>query len=66
MPSTREVRGTNRAHVGVALDAAAGMLIVTCAIDNLVKGSGGQAIQCANIALGLGETDGLSCAGPVV
>jgi N-acetyl-gamma-glutamyl-phosphate reductase len=66
MPSTREVSGTNRAHVGVTVDEAAGMLVAVCAIDNLVKGSGGQAIQCANVALGLDERAGLSAFGPVV
>jgi N-acetyl-gamma-glutamyl-phosphate reductase len=66
MPSTREVAGTNRAHVGVAVDARSGTLVVTCAIDNLVKGSGGQAVQCANLAFGLDETAGLSLPGPVV
>lgn len=66
MPSTREVSGTNRAHIGVALDAASGTLAVACAIDNLVKGSGGQAIQCANIALGFEQTAGLALPGPVV
>jgi N-acetyl-gamma-glutamyl-phosphate reductase len=66
MPSTAEVRGSNRAHIGVAVDRASGTLIATCAIDNLVKGSGGQAIQCANIALGLPETDGLTAPAPVV
>lgn len=66
MPSTREVSGTNRAHLGVAVDEASGTLIVACAIDNLVKGSGGQAVQCANIALGLDETAGLAHPGPVV
>ena len=66
MPSTAEVRGSNRAHIGVAVDRASGTLIATCAIDNLVKGSGGQAIQCANIALGLPETAGLTAPAPVV
>jgi N-acetyl-gamma-glutamyl-phosphate reductase len=66
MPSTHEVAGTNRAHIGIALDAGSRTLVVACAIDNLVKGSGGQAIQCANIALGLPETDGLTSYGPVV
>ncbi len=66
MPSTREVAGTNRAHIGLAVDAESGTLVVACAIDNLVKGSGGQAIQCANIALGLDETAGLASFGPVV
>jgi N-acetyl-gamma-glutamyl-phosphate reductase len=66
MPSTREVSGTNRAHIGVAADAASSTLVVACVIDNLVKGSGGQAIQCANISLGLDETAGLDHPGPVV
>jgi len=66
MPSTAEVRGSNRAHVGVMVDRAAGMLVVTCAIDNLVKGTSGQALQCANIALGLEETAGLGLPAPVL
>ncbi|MRR12038.1 N-acetyl-gamma-glutamyl-phosphate reductase, partial [bacterium] len=47
-PASRHVRGTNRAHIGIALDAASRTLVVTCAIDNLVKGTSGQAVQCAN------------------
>jgi N-acetyl-gamma-glutamyl-phosphate reductase len=66
MPSTREVCGGNRAHIGVAVDEVSGMLIVACAIDNLVKGSGGQAVQCANVVFGLDEAAGLSAYGPVV
>jgi N-acetyl-gamma-glutamyl-phosphate reductase len=66
MPSTHEVNGTNRAHIGIAVDEASRTLVVACAIDNLVKGSGGQAIQCANIALGMDETAGLTGFGPVV
>jgi N-acetyl-gamma-glutamyl-phosphate reductase len=66
MPSTREVSGTNRAHIGVAVDEASGTLVVACAIDNLVKGSGGQAIQCANVVFGLDETAGLAGFGPIV
>jgi N-acetyl-gamma-glutamyl-phosphate reductase len=66
MPATREVSGTNRAHIGIAVDEASGTLVVACAIDNLVKGSGGQAIQCANIVCGLDESAGLSTYGPVV
>lgn len=65
-PATAEVRGSNRAHIGVSLDEAAGVLVVTCAIDNLVKGTSGQAIQCANISLGMDETVGLDSPGPVV
>jgi N-acetyl-gamma-glutamyl-phosphate reductase len=66
MPSTREVSGTNRAHIGLAFDESTGMLVVACAIDNLVKGSGGQAIQCANIVFGLDECVGLTAYAPVV
>lgn len=65
MPSTSGVRGSNRAHIGIAVDPC-GMLVVACAIDNLVKGTSGQAIQCANIALGLEETDGLMMPVPVI
>jgi N-acetyl-gamma-glutamyl-phosphate reductase len=66
MPTTLEVRGSNRAHIGIAVDEASGMLIVACAIDNLVKGTAGQAIQCANIVLGIEETAGLDTPVPVV
>lgn len=66
MPSTHEVAGGNRAHLGIALDEASGKLVVACAIDNLVKGSGGQALQCANVVFGLDETAGLAVYGPVV
>jgi len=66
MPSTGEVRGSNRAHLGVALDERAGVIIAACAIDNLVKGTSGQAVQCANLALGFDETLGLMTPVPVV
>lgn len=64
-PSTGEVRGSNRAHIGLTVDDA-GMLVVACAIDNLVKGTSGQALQCANIASGYEETTGLLIPVPVV
>jgi N-acetyl-gamma-glutamyl-phosphate reductase len=66
MPSTAEVRGGNRAHIGLAVDDAAGMIVVTCAIDNLMKGAAGQAVQCANAVLGMDERLGLTWPGPVV
>lgn len=66
MPTTLEVRGSNRAHIGIVVDQRAGVLIVACAIDNLVKGAAGQAIQCANIVLGIEETAGLDVPVPVV
>jgi len=65
MPSTGEVSGTNRAHIGVTCDPS-GVLIATCAIDNLIKGTSGQAVQCANIALGIEETTGLKMLAPVI
>lgn len=65
MPSTAEVRGTNRAHIGVSVDPS-GAIVAVCAIDNLVKGTAGQAIQCANLVLGQAETAGLDHPVPVV
>lgn len=62
-PHTAHVTGGNGAHLRVAVDAGAGRVIASCAIDNLVKGAAGQAIQCANVALGLPETAGLTAAG---
>lgn len=65
-PATGHVRGSNRAHLGVVLDEPSHTLIVTCAIDNLVKGTAGQAVQCANLALGFDETAGLTAPVPVI
>lgn len=61
-PATRMVRGSNHAVINVFPDRIAGRAIVVAAIDNLVKGSSGQAIQNMNIALGLPETMGLEAA----
>lgn len=58
MPRTSSVAGTNHAHIGLAVNERAGMLIAVCAIDNLGKGAAGQAVQCANALLGLPETTG--------
>ena len=58
-PSTKSVQGTNRAVVSARVDVRTDLLIVSVAIDNLGKGAAGQALQYANIALGLGETSGL-------
>ncbi len=66
MPSTGEVRGTNRAHIGVAVDQRTSTLVATCAIDNLGKGSAGQAMQCANAVFGHAETLGLERPGAIV
>jgi N-acetyl-gamma-glutamyl-phosphate reductase len=59
-PSTREVQGTNRAAVAAWRDRRTGWVVSMAAIDNLVKGASGQAVQCANLALGLEEGAGLT------
>ncbi|MDZ4169910.1 MAG: N-acetyl-gamma-glutamyl-phosphate reductase [Coriobacteriia bacterium] len=66
MPSTAEVRGTNRAVIGVTVDERTSTLIAACALDNLGKGAASQAIQCANAVLGLPEDTGLTSIGPVI
>jgi N-acetyl-gamma-glutamyl-phosphate reductase len=53
------VVGTNRVVMGAAVDAARGMVVSLAAIDNLVKGAAGQAVQNANLMFGLPETAGL-------
>ena len=61
-PSTHHVRGSNFCHIGVVGDRLPGRTIVVGALDNLTKGSSGQAIQNANLMLGLEETEGLMLA----
>ena len=58
-PSTKATRGSNCAHVTVRVDPRTGWVVALCALDNLVKGASGQALQCANLALGIPETTGL-------
>jgi N-acetyl-gamma-glutamyl-phosphate reductase len=58
-PSTKATWGSNTAHLTARFDARTGWVVVLCAIDNLVKGASGQAIQCANLLLDLDETAGL-------
>ena len=58
-PDTLWVRGSNRVHLGYAQDENSGMIIAMSAIDNLVKGASGQAIQCLNVRFGLDEGSGL-------
>ncbi len=60
VPATRMVRGSNHAVVNVFADRIPGRAIVVAAIDNLVKGSSGQALQNMNVLFGLPETDGLA------
>lgn len=59
LPSTRDVRGSNFVHIGVAGDRMPGRAVVVAVLDNLTKGSSGQAIQNANLMLGVEETAGL-------
>lgn len=58
-PATRMVRGSNHTVINIFADRVPGRALVICAIDNLVKGSSGQAIQNMNLAFGLPETMGL-------
>ena len=62
LPSTRSIAGSNYVHVGVVGDRIPGRAVVMVALDNLCKGSSGQAIQNANLMLGLEETAGLMLA----
>jgi N-acetyl-gamma-glutamyl-phosphate reductase len=63
LPRTGSVIGSNAAHVAVAVDEAAETFVAIAAIDNLVKGTGGAAVQSMNLALGWPETAGLSVVG---
>jgi N-acetyl-gamma-glutamyl-phosphate reductase len=59
MPQTRHVRGSNMTFIGVTKDRLAGRAIIGSALDNLVKGASGQAVQNMNVMLGYPETAGL-------
>ncbi len=62
LPSTRDIRGSNYVHLGVIGDRIPGRAVVVACLDNLTKGSSGQAIQNANLMLGVEETAGLTMA----
>ena len=62
-PATKSVLGSNSVHLQVAHDQSAGRLVAVGAVDNLAKGTGGAAVQCMNLALGLPEQTGLSAVG---
>jgi N-acetyl-gamma-glutamyl-phosphate reductase len=62
-PTTGATLGSNAAHLQVAADPHAGRAVVVCALDNLIKGAAGQAIQIANLMLDLPETSGLTAHG---
>jgi N-acetyl-gamma-glutamyl-phosphate reductase len=59
-PQTRHVRGSNMTMIGVAADRIEGRAIIISALDNLVKGASGQAVQNMNLVLGFPETAGLT------
>jgi N-acetyl-gamma-glutamyl-phosphate reductase len=65
-PELSRVQGTDAAEVAAFTDRATGTAIVICAIDNLGKGAAGQAVQNANLALGIEQTAGLRLAGVLV
>jgi N-acetyl-gamma-glutamyl-phosphate reductase len=58
-PNTRDVKGSNYCDIGLKVNEGDGRLVVVTAIDNLVKGASGQAVQNMNIMLGFPETMGL-------
>lgn len=63
LPSTKATWGSNAVHLTARYDQRTGFVLVLAALDNLVKGASGQAVQCANILLGFDETAGLSSIG---
>jgi N-acetyl-gamma-glutamyl-phosphate reductase len=63
LPSTADAYGSNVVHLSARVDPRTGWAVVISALDNLVKGGAGQAVQAANVALGLAETSGLPLAG---
>ncbi|MDQ6797391.1 MAG: N-acetyl-gamma-glutamyl-phosphate reductase [Actinomycetota bacterium] len=62
-PSTKATLGSNCVHLSARHDRRTGWFVLLAALDNLTKGAAGQALQCANIALGLDETAGLPSVG---
>jgi N-acetyl-gamma-glutamyl-phosphate reductase len=62
-PSTKATLGSNSAHLTVRVDERTGWVMAIGALDNLTKGASGQAVQCANLALGLDEAAGLDAIG---
>ena len=62
-PQTQAVLGSNAVQIQVTVDETAGRLIAVGVVDNLAKGTGGAAVQCMNLALGLPEETGLTTVG---
>jgi N-acetyl-gamma-glutamyl-phosphate reductase len=65
-PELARVQGTDEAEIGLFEDRATGRAVIVCSIDNLGKGAAGQAVQNANLALGLPEAAGLRLHGVLV
>lgn len=59
LPETRNVRGSNLCDIGMRIDKRTNKVIVISAIDNLMKGAAGQAIQNMNIMFGIDEKEGI-------
>ena len=64
-PATKHTLGSNRCHIGLAVDSRTNRITVVSALDNLIKGAAGQAVQNMNLMLGLDETAGLTNAGGI-
>ena len=62
-PSTKATLGSNTVHVTALADDRTGWVVAIAALDNLVKGASGQAVQCANLLCDLPETAGLPTTG---
>jgi N-acetyl-gamma-glutamyl-phosphate/LysW-gamma-L-alpha-aminoadipyl-6-phosphate reductase len=63
LPEPKILAGSNYADVGFALDEETGRIVSICAIDNLMKGAAGSAVQCMNLMCGFDETAGLEFPG---
>jgi N-acetyl-gamma-glutamyl-phosphate/LysW-gamma-L-alpha-aminoadipyl-6-phosphate reductase len=63
VPEPKILAGSNYADLGFELDESSGHIVSLCAIDNLMKGASGSAVQCMNLMLGLAETTGLGFSG---
>jgi N-acetyl-gamma-glutamyl-phosphate/LysW-gamma-L-alpha-aminoadipyl-6-phosphate reductase len=63
VPEPKILAGSNYADLGFDLDESTGHIVSICAIDNLMKGASGSAVQCMNLMLGLDETTGMSFSG---
>jgi N-acetyl-gamma-glutamyl-phosphate reductase len=63
LPSTKAVTGSNAVHLTARVDPRTGQVVAFGVLDNLMKGASGMAVQCANLALGIDESTGLSTVG---